>query len=677
MFVGLDGEGVRGHSLDEPNHHYILLAAVSQNGARKWWIESPRGLKTEQCLRFLVNLPKEARLFTFSFNYDLTKMLTDLDNQRLYLLFRPEDRAQSGNRAKQGPRPIFWRGFGLNLQGSKFTITYGTKKRVIWDIFKFYQAKFVNALKEWKVGNPELYERMTAMKNRRATFRLEEMEEIRNYCFEECQCMAELAARLVSAHESAGLKLTSFYGAGSSASAMLKKMGIQEKLVPVPTEMEVAVAQAFFGGRFENSGIGPVRTPCYNRDISSAYPYQTCFLPCLLHGTWKQTRHRSDLDGVRTALVRYGLRPKMAVENWAPFPYREEDGSISFPKSSPGGWIWNREYLAGEKLFPELVQFREAWIYDCECDCQPFREVPHYYRERVRIGKEGPGIVYKLGCNSLYGKLAQSIGSANFNNWIWAGLITSGCRAQILDLMGLFPNREDILMIATDGLLARTRVNAPVPEFTGTSECRKKTGEYVPLGGWEESVMERGAFMARPGIYFPLNPSTGDIDKVKGRGVGKSVVLRNHDLITASWAKYGVAKNVNVYGIERFCGAKTSLTYGNGRFTRATAGWELDGWNNELDVPIAPRRREPSYGEWIDRTVTMSFDPMPKRARILPGSVGEFKRLELRTILGSRESEPYNKAVKSAEAKEMMAEMAVILEQPDADYTEQAMWEND
>ena len=247
-YLGLDGEGVGGHSVDEPNHKYILLAAVSEDGKKRYHVENPKGLSTTECLHFLISLPENSKVYTYSFNYDLTKLLQDLDNQRLYLLFRPEKRP--GPDSRKGPRPIFWNGFSLNLQGTKFTLEYDSRKLVIWDIWKFYQSKFVGALEDWKVGSPALWERMSKMKAQRGTFDLSELDAIRNYCFEECQCMAFLAHDLTRAHDAAGLKLTSFYGAGSSGGAMLKKMGILEKIVPVPEEMELAVSQAFFGGRF-------------------------------------------------------------------------------------------------------------------------------------------------------------------------------------------------------------------------------------------------------------------------------------------------------------------------------------------------------------------------------------------------------------------------------------------
>ena len=403
VYLGIDGEGIG----REP-HRYVLLAVGEESGERNWYIENPAGLSTFDCLRFIASLPAgNAKLFAYAFNYDLTKMLQDIDDERLYRLFRPELRNGKGEGKKRGPEPIMWRGFTLNLIGSKFTVGYKGKQIVIWDIFKFYQGKFVTALQDWKVGTGETVAETERMKALRSSFKPEDMPEIRTYCFSECKDMATLAHKLVTAHEDAGLVLTSFYGAGSTASAMLKLMGIKEVLVPAPIEMRHAVASAFFGGRFENSVVGEITLSVCNWDISSAYPYQTCFLPCLLHGEWEHTTRREDLDAadVKSACVEYALgdSPLGVIRDWGPFPFREADGSICFPSCSGGGWVWKAEYLAGErfceKRYPGAVQFKSAWIYHCKCECQPFVRIPHYYRERCRIGKEGAGIVFKLGPN--------------------------------------------------------------------------------------------------------------------------------------------------------------------------------------------------------------------------------------------------------------------------------------
>lgn len=663
VFLGIDGEGQ-----GRDRHVYVYMAASSADGLKKYelidfsWLKAwngeayegyVRGLTTVQCLEFILSLPSGARIFAYSFNYDLTKILQDVDDGTLYLLFRPELRRTG----KNVTRCVSWRGYQLNLQGTKFTVRRGNRCRTIWDVWKFFQGKFVSALTDWKVGTQHMRDQMTHMKDKRADFDREPPKMVMPYCLEECRCMAELSQKLIEAHEKAGLHLKSFYGAGSSASAMLDVMGIKDKIRDAPIEMKLALAMAFFGGRFENSRIGRVEGPVYSWDISSAYPYQLMFLPCLVHGKWELTRNRKRIDSARAALVHYGLG-RSKVGTWGPFPFRTEDGSICFPIESGGGWVWRDEYVAGERLFGH-VHFIEAWVCESNCDCQPFEKIAQYYLERLRIGKEGPGIVIKLGVNSNYGKLAQSIGNAIYRSWIWAGIITSGCRAQALDVLGLHRDWSNMLMVATDGIYTRELIEPPIPKNTGTWEAIDEKGQPVkkPLGGWEGKKIAKGIFLARPGIYFPLNPTDKEIKDVRGRGVGKSIVLQNWDKIVESWESHGLEQTASIANVSRFCGAKTSISRsgreGSYEYTRASGGKYEDG--SEL----------PSYGQWVTRRVEMSFHPMPKRA-----GVNEDGSLTVRRLNRKKESTPYSKALKSQDRRELEMATQEILEQPDADLSD-------
>lgn len=696
-FIGIDGEG-KGRE----DHKYVFMAASDESGKRRWSVENEEGLGTEQILDFLFTIPFR-RMFAYSFGYDLTKMLKDLDNGRLFVLFRPELRQRKGDpkdldktakeRAK-GPAPIRWKQYRINIVGTKFTVTRGSgsqkETRVIWDIWKFYQSKFVEALRLWGVGTKEHVDLLERMKDQRAEFDKLPPEAIREYCFLEVQYMAELTRRLVEAHEAVGLKLTGFYGAGSCAAAMLKVMGIREKIRPVPPEMRVAVARAFFGGRFENSRMGRIKEPAYNYDISSAYPYQLCFLPCLLHGHWERTTQRTKLNGRRHALVRYGFRNNAGIiqNDWGPFPFRDANGSICYPRVSGGGWIWLDEYLAGERLYFPMIQFKEAWVYHQECNCRPFEKIPEYYRERCRIGKEGPGIVLKLGPNSCYGKLAQSVGNAVFNDWAWAGMITSGCRAQVLDFMGMHKDRANMLMVATDGLYSLEDLTPPAPKDTGTSdvyvcevhkktctECPPSEWTYKPLGGWEKNSIRKGVFIAQPGVYFPWDPTQKEIKTVRGRGVGKGAVLSNWRRIVDAYEKHGatmpdpenpgkrVPTTVHIANVSRFCGAKTSVSVAHvGRtliFNRAEG--DHIGNPNRKPKPLLP---EPHYGQWMQREVVMQFDPTPKREP----HVHRDGRLILRSMPISQMSAPYSKAILSPDAAVMKKLEEELMEQPDIDF---------
>lgn len=626
QWIGIDGEG-----LGRDPHLYTLLAWCDETGQRSGYVEDHRGLTTMQCLELLLSTPGNARLFAYSFQYDLTMMLRDLPNHKLYALFHPERRAD----ARGVTKPVKWKGYKLNLVATRFSVSKGKTRRVVWDVWKFFQGKFVSALRDWKVGTPELWERMSRMKDKRSELDKEKPEAVRAYCLEECQCMGQLARKLTEAHETAGYTLTSYYGAGSTASAVLKSLGVAKLRDPGPVRMRNAVASAFFGGRFENSILGACAGPVYSFDISSAYPYQLTRLPCLVHAQWELTSDERRLERARHALISYRLHD-IGDAPWAPFPFRDKTGSITFPRQSGGGWVWRDEYLAGRQLFPGQTRFIEAWVLESDCDCgSPFRSIASLYRERVRIGKEGPGIVLKLGCNSVYGKLAQSVGkNPPYQSWIWAGMITSGTRAQILDMLALHSDPSDLLMVATDGIYTRQDIKPPTPEETGTSDLQK------PLGGWERKVVDKGVFAARPGVYFPQNPTAEELSDVRARGLGKAIMYKHWKLPVEALQRGET--EVRFPNVNRFCGALSSIHVSRGKHNRA-----------------------PTYGQWVEREIVLSLDPLPKR------ELGEDGLLKTRTYPLALRSEPYDSAVMSQEALELQLATLEANEQPDGgDYTE-------
>jgi len=473
--------------------------------------------------------------------------------------------------------------------------------------------------------------------------------EINEYCKVECKCLAQLVRALIDAHRDADLELKHYYGAGSTASALLDKFGIREKRGEHPKEMEHALACAFFGGRFENSVIGAISGPVYNYDINSAYPYHISRLPCLEHGTWKH------VDGDRNgqvlptrirqatlALVRWELKAGMGITSWGPLPMRATDGTIAFPLEGRG-WCWKDEYLIAEQGWN--VRATEAWFYHTDCDCKPFADIPRMYLERIKLGKDsGKGQPFKLGPNAVYGKLAQSQGlNPPFQSWIWAGNITSSTRAQLLRAILSANVPWNILALATDGIFSRERLNLPRPFDTGTFNVSK------PLGDWDEKVFPTGVFLVRPGIYFPQNPTEEQLKEVRARGLGKRVLYEQ-------WRKIVEAFNagkedVQVTQLQRFIGVKSALSYG-----------EKSGV-----------KRSPDYGEWVEHPIVVSFDARPKRQ---PFGVGA-KRGMLSESIHLKpwpkfdwDSEPYKKAVQSPEAILLQLMEQICEEQPDSDFSE-------
>jgi len=644
--IGIDGEG-KGRR----PHLYNFLAAADENG-RTWSVENAQGLTTVQCLDFLLSLPSRTLCVGFAVGYDRAKWLADIDNDNLRLLVNEKLRAGKA-KTKTGKwrviyRPIKWGEYKINLVNGKLTVTKGKHSVSVWDIFKFYQSKFTKALKAWKIGDETAISYMERMKEKRSAFDTVSTADVKEYCKTECLNLAQLARALISAHDQAEMPLKHYYGAGSTASSLLDSFGIRSKRGEHPKEMEDAISRAFFGGRFENSVIGAIDGPVYNYDISSAYPYHISLLPCLEHGKW--TLHRrilgnlNRIDQIRNAdlaLCHWSMgNIDSAVHNrrpWGALPVRTHNGTIAFPLSAKGGWCWKDEFLMASEHWGATCDV--AWLYQTDCDCRPFADLPRMYLERLRLGKEdGRGQPFKLGPNAVYGKLAQSTGiNPPFQSWIWAGNITSSTRAQLLQAIVNSNDPTDVLMFATDGVWSRRPIKFAPPRDTGTSHVAK------PLGGWEEKIFPRGVFCVRPGVYFPMEPTAEQVDEVRARGLGKKVLYERWGDIVDAW--YSGEDSVELGGLQRFVGIKSALSYSEQHKTTF---------------------RSADYGEWIDYKIVLGFDPMPKRAGIL----GD--RAQWNTLLPwSRfnwESEPYSKATVSPDAEQLRAMELIAEEQPDGDF---------
>lgn len=642
-FLGLDGEGQ-----GQAPHRYTLLAGADMEGKKQFFVENMNGLSTIDCLEFLLALPASARAFSYAFFYDLTKILQDLTKTNegrkvLYELFRPELRRRLAHKKKFGPRAVRWGNYSLNLMGKRFTVRSGKRKRVIWDIFAFFQKRFVATLDDWEIGSPAVRARMQLMKEKRHEFDKLSPKQVRDYCLSECRCMATLAKQNDEAHIAAGIPLRRYDGAGSSASAILRTMQIEDLKVEAPDALRGPVACAFFGGRFEHSVIGAVEGPLYSFDISGAYPYHIHGLPCLVHAKWVHTRQRSRIEKARHALVRYVLHDAGRRLSWGPFPFRELNGTIVFPSRSGGGWVWRDEYLAGERLFPN-VQFKEAWCLESDCDCKPFDRMAEYYLRRIQLGADQRGLVLKSGLAACAGKLMQSVGfDPPFQNWIWAGITTSGPRAQFLDALGMHSDPANCLAIATDGIHTREDLAMPPPRDTGTFTALDGTTNPKPLGGWVRKIVHKGVFFAKPGVYFPLRPTKKEIEDVRARGLGRKNVWENWRKVVKAWQERKHA--VHLPSVTRFHGAKSSITkVGKDRYEVS-----------------------PDYGEWSERPIGVTLGAFPKRLRYIPVEGTDYAVMTLRAFPADMMSEPYRNAVKSPEAVLLQAMAEEAREQPEGD----------
>lgn len=553
-YVGIDGEGI-----GRKPHRYVLLQAATEQG-QTWSLENLEGIPSADALQFIIDNLDGCRVFSYGFGYDISCILKDLPNASIYELLRPSLRYRSGRL-----QPVSWNGFKIDWLQGRFAIRQKSRSVVIWDLVKFFQSTFVQALDAWGIPTGNIEE----MKAKRGRFKVSQMPRIKDYCRDECVQLAKLARKLVETHRDVGLTLKSYYGPGSTASVAITKMRALEYRADPPDEMLPAIACGFFGGRFEHSMMG-IAKPVWGYDISSAYPYQTYQLPCLKCGVWKHVQGnratRQALRGCTTALVQYVYKgsPK---DTWAPFPHRSPKGAICYPHHSTG-WLWLPEIRSATRLDWGSLGFLSAWVYHTECDHRPFAGIADMYRQRFELGKDIKGRVLKNAVNSVYGKTVQSKGpKPKFQCWIWGSLITSGTRAQLLDAIGMASDTENILALATDGIYSRERLQLAAPIDTGTLDLPK------PLGGWEEKHMPEGMLFVKPGIYTTLGE--GDL---RARGIGRRALEASKEQLIRT---YEQGKRHFTVKVDRFCGAKTSIgrTY----------------------------RRSARYGQWVRMPIRINF----------------------------------------------------------------------
>lgn len=264
-------------------------------------------------------------------------------------------------------------------------------------------------------------------------------------------------------------------------------------------------------------------------------------------------------------------------------PHRNRQGNISFPRTGTGVY-WSSEIVAAMGAGTD-ISFLNGWQYEPHCDCRWFSFVDDLYAWRLELGKSAKGQVLKLGMNSKYGKIAQSIGFAPYANPVWAGMITAGTRAQ---LIGAYRGHEDsVFMLATDGL------------FTG--ECLDVKISPA-LGDWDLAVHDDGMFIVQPGIYFLPG------GEVKTRGVERGRIHGHRQEFESAWQRFTATGRPQSIRVEvvNFITAKQALARGK---------WNIAGrWEHDV--------REIAY-DWSTKRVPGVGMDDGRALRTLPLDGGE------------------------------------------------------
>jgi DNA polymerase type B, organellar and viral len=548
-FIGCDGEGVS----RDGGHDYVYF----RMGKRELY-RGGRRLSTGEILTFILNAPlprsgvktlrpnKSTPIYVgYYFNYDVTKILADVPwkpNRRypdsappLIRIFSREIERDAKGRA-EGKDANHWTTF--SIAGVKFAVDYlpghyfsvrrpGVKgsTRTIIDVAANFQRSFLSALKLYKIA-PEAWERIDHMKQGRGGFEIM-TPEIKSYCAEECEYLAELMTQHRADRHANGIFCNNFDGPGSVAAYWFKQEGMtQFRNVAhrFPKELIRLAHAGYYGGRFETSRRGLICEAVYEHDLNSAYPAGLQHVPCIDHGRWRKAEPAAlrgvlDRGDLFVAPVKFD---HPARSFWCGLPFRSKGGSLSWPRNGQGVY-WSIEIASAIALGANIEFAGPGYVYERKCDCKPFGWLALKYAQRIALGKDLRGWPLKIGINSAYGKTAQRIGVAPWQNPFYAGIATAWTRAQINLAIASASDPRSIVMVATDAVYS---AGAPLP-----LEISDR------LGAWGRKQFS-SLFVVQPGLYWPPRTEVDDDWKLKTRGISRKFFEDKTDLFEAAWRDY-------------------------------------------------------------------------------------------------------------------------------------------
>jgi len=530
-FVCVDGEGMNvSVELEDGSvvvqHRYVLFGVGADQ------IEDPNGLDWGTVFDFLYARHRPGTAYVgFFLGYDFSQILASLPENRARMLLTSEGIALRRHRVGgKAPHPVEartvdGRRWHLDMLGNKRlrirpkfcecpNATCGCKHKpwmYICDVGPFFQTSFLNVINPsgWPRGTEIVtdaeYADLSLGKGRRSTAVLD--DEMRRYNRLENDALSRVMGTLAKGFQDIGIHLppSKWFGPGQAAQAWLKgkpNVPTGEKIQNhVPPWFLEAARMAYFGGWFEIFAHGHIPGTSHEYDINSAYPHIIRSLPCLLHGKYSRGDACPPPNSLRSLTLVYARvwTPGMPNPGNKQFVgsmlHRDNHGRILRPMATEG-WFWWHELKAAEHAgFVKSLSRtgRQAvlkWVSYTPCECPPpMADVAELYEHRLHVGKKSPsGKACKLCYNSMYGKFAQSVGEPVYGNAVYASLITSGTRTQIIQAIGSHPGGlSDVLMVATDGVYFLS----PHPGL--------EVGEA--LGTWEHTT-KKNLTLFKPGVYW-------------------------------------------------------------------------------------------------------------------------------------------------------------------------------
>ena len=580
QIIAWDGEGMKLSGDDRPQHYVMFGCSVEPE-----WVLIGQELKAMQILEYIVAVGERypnAVHVGYGFRYDANMIIKGLPDKYLRILkHKGEVNFRLG--------AVRWRIHVI--PGKSFRVTKRwseTRKNVgkrsgdgyvsvkIDDMSSFFACPFLTACESIlsDVMTDADREVIDYGKKARKDNLWNDLPDVQKYWTAEIRLMQQMAEKFREVMFAAGIRLKDWYGPGAIASYLITTKKLRNHLQNEPPIKEVHEASkvAYAGGRFELFKVGRIQGPVYGLDINSAYPAALAGAPSLGmdHGEWVWVGKPTEIEEFGVYRITYNHMGNARPIEYAAMPlfHRDMRGSISFPQVV-NGWYWSPEAAAAHAIgsrYPGSVTIHEGWVWRHD-GTRPFEFLQDMFEERIRLGKKNVvSMPYKLGPNSMYGKLAQRVGwdekkrlPPKSHCLPLAGWITSSCRAALYRVMVQIPMHK-LVAVETDGI------------YTTMSPDDLAVNRGDNLGQWgvdgydEMLYLQNGVYHRRDGDRW-LSP--------KARGLDIASVSREVVEHYFRGSMPGDFAPLTVSMRERFIGLNAAYVRGRGIHVKEYLGrWE-------------------------------------------------------------------------------------------------------
>jgi hypothetical protein len=578
--IAWDGEGMKLSGNDKPQH-YVMFGC----SAEPQWVLVGQNLKTMELLEYIAAVGERypnAVHVGYGFRYDANMIIKGLPNKYLRQI-----KETGETNFKLGT--VRWRIHWIPGKSLRVTKRWSEDKQnkgkrsgdgyvsvKIDDMVSFFACPFLDACESIlaDVLTDEDRNVIAHGKKTRKDNLWVDLDDVQRYWRAEIRLMQLMAERFRDVMFSAGIRLKDWYGPGAIASYLInhKKLRLHLQNEPAVKEVHEASKVAYAGGRFELFRVGRIQGPVYGYDINSAYPYALSGAPSLGvdHGEWVHVQNPSVIEEFGVYRITYNHLGNARPIEYAAMPlfFRDQRGSISFPQYV-NGWYWSPEAECAAEIgrrYPGSVRVHEGWVWRHD-GTRPFRFLEEMFHERIRLGKKNiVSMPYKLGPNSMYGKLAQRVGwdqkkrlPPKSHCLPLAGWITSRCRASLFKVMVQIPMHK-LIAVETDGIYTTVPPDSIRADF----------GNH--LGQWGVDCYDEMLYLQN-GVYHRRNNDVWMPPKARGldiASVSQSIVESYFRSCSP-----GEFPTLTVQMRERFVGLNAAWVKGRGVDVKSHLGkWE-------------------------------------------------------------------------------------------------------